>query len=269
MDVLDPGAYAAAEASNPGFDPQRYHHLLAIVGRERGVPGKELEHHRLGGGTEGDTLGYEYARGNLREARAQALSLAEILRLAQADRELPWAPYTSMSAHGRVLLAPYLLMPWKRPHGTRDLHAIQRFSEVVDALAQRPLRGVQYIRQVATARRFRLLLDSLIAPGAAPELEGEILDLYGSLADLAGYVSSYRDFAIARLLRVRYADRARRAEMLDDANDLIRRSGALAALVGDATGVRRARRMRAYLRLAGAFWTLPLPPAAPPPSGVA
>jgi hypothetical protein len=263
VDVVDPEAYSNAEAVNPGFDPARYHGLLAIVGRDRGFPAKELEHHRRGGGAGEEMLGYEYARGNLRKARAWAMSTDQILDAAGTVGELPWAPYTSMSTHGRLLLTPYLTAPWKRPRRPDEFDAIHRLSEVVDTLGSRPLQGVQFIRQVATARRFRLLLDALHFGEAHPALEQDILELYASLADLAGFVGSYRDFATARLLRVRYVPPSQRREVLGEAWDFGERGAALAALIGDPSGRRRASRLRAYCRAVRLFWSLPLPPRSP------
>jgi hypothetical protein len=267
VDVLDPHAYARAEASNPGFDPRRYHHLLAIAGRERGAPAKEIEHHRLGGGAESETLGSAYARGRLLSARARAMSPAEILRVARDAKELTWEPYTSMSTHGRVLLAPYLALPWKPPRRTAEVDSIEQLVRVAEALGRRPLRGVLFVRQVATAWRFRLLLNALLRGAPDPGLEREILGLYAELADLAGFVSSYRDFAIVRVLRARYVDHVDRQALLREADAFIRRSAALARVVGDASGRRRARRVRAYLGAVRLFWSCNVWKAAPPIKG--
>ncbi|HLM65874.1 MAG TPA: hypothetical protein VK358_00035, partial [Longimicrobium sp.] len=202
VDALDGDAYARAEAANPGYEPGRYHHLLAIAGRERGDAEKELEHHLLAGDGERETMGYAYARGDLQSAREQAMSTEEILHMARVvPGELPWAPYTSMSAHARPLVSRYLLRPWRRPRG-RDLTEIGRLLEVAEVLGSRPMRGVQFVRQIATAWRFGVLLGVLAGRSPEPQQEKRIRDLYAELADLAGFVSSYRDFAMVRLLCV-------------------------------------------------------------------
>jgi hypothetical protein len=247
VDALDENAYAGAEAENPGYEHGRYHHLLAIAGRERGRPDKEAEHHRRAGGGRDDSLGYDYARGDLQSAREKAMPVGEILEMARTgDGELPWAPYTSMSAHARPLVSHYLLRPWKRPRG-RDRDRVARLHRVADALGSRPWRGVAFVRQVATAWRFHLLLNVVAGNPLDPRLEERVLDLYAELADLAGFVSSYRDFAIARLLRLRYEPLAGRLRLVADAGRLARRSYQLARLVRDPSGERRARQLGVLL----------------------
>jgi hypothetical protein len=243
VDVLDQQAYARAEARNPGYEIQRYHHLLAIAGRERGVPDKELEHHRQGGGSEVASLGYDYARGNLRSARDKAMPIDDILRMARTVAgELPWEPYTSMSAHARPLVAQFVLRPWMRPEGG-GLVKIERLLEVTEVLGGRSLRGVQFMRQVATAWRFDSLLRTLLGSPADPDRENRILSLYAELADLAGFVSSYRDFAMVRLLRARYEPRRARLPLVWQAGRFAARSYRLARAIKDASGMRRAAQL--------------------------
>lgn len=256
VDALDGEAYARAEAANPGYEPERYHHLLAIAGRERGASEKELEHHLLGGGSERETMGYAYARGDLRSAREQAMSIEEILHMAETVAgELPWPPYTSMSARARPLVSRYLLRPWSRP-GSGDLHEIGRLLEVAEVLGDRPMRGVQFVRQIATAWRFRLLLRVLAGQFPEPQQEKRILDLYAELADLAGFVSSYRDLAVVRLLCVRYASRRARSGLVAQAGEFAGNSHRLASAIKDPAGVRRAAQLESLVVGYQLLWPL-------------
>jgi hypothetical protein len=267
VDALDAGAYRKAEAHNPGFDAERYRYLLAMAGRERGSPRKELEHTPRIGQDGGHTLGSAYAGGDLRVASGEAMPLDEIRDVAQGVGRLDWHPYTSLSTHGRVLLSPYLKRPWRSPATPGALAAVERVLGAAHLLAHRPLRDVSFIRQIATALRMKMLLESLLHGAQSTEREGEILDLYAECADLAGFVSGYRDFAFARLLRVRYAPWSARPRLVLKAGRFAWRSFRLARTLRDRRGARRALQLGMLIAAYGMYVLVapPLPVPSPPP----
>jgi hypothetical protein len=249
VDVLDRDAFARAEAGNPGYHPREYHYVLMIAARGKGDGRKEVEHHRMGGGGATDLLGYHYARGDLRRAGEHAMSVDEILSSGRGKGEVPWRPYTSLSVHCRLLLNDYLTRPWKVPSPAEESR-VDRLLQATEVLGERPLGEVEFIHQVATALRFRLLLSSLLPGELNATLEAQVLGLYAEQANAAGFVSSYRDFALARILLLRRAAGAQRTTLAQQAGELAGRSSRLARLLGDEASVRRASRLRALLWVA-------------------
>lgn len=267
VDGLDVESYQKAESHNPGFDTERYRYLLAMAGRERGSPRKELEHTpRISRGG-GHTLGSAYATGDLLVASGRALQLDEIRDAAGTAGRLDWHPYTSLSTHGRILLSPYLKRPWRSPATPGGLAAVERVLGVADLLAHRPLRDVGFIRQIATALRMKLLLEALLHGRQSTGREGEILDLYAECADLAGFVSSYRDFTFARLLSVRYAPWSARPRLVWEAGRFAWRSFRLARTLRDRRGARRAMQLGMLIAAYGLYVIVApsLPVPSPPP----
>ncbi|HEY0017251.1 MAG TPA: hypothetical protein VGC13_13155 [Longimicrobium sp.] len=267
VDGLDAEAYQEAEAHNPGFDTERHRYLLAMTGRERGSLRKELEHTPRASRSGGHTLGSAYAGGDLLAASGKAMQLDEIWNAAQVAGPLDWHPYTSLSTHGRILLSPYLKRPWRSPMTPGTYAAVERVLGLADLLARRPLRDVNFIRQIATALRMKLLLESLLHDGQSTEREGEILSLYAECADLAGFVSSYRDFAFTRLLRVRYAPWRARPRLVWQAGRFAWRSFRLARTLRDRRGARCAMQLGMLVAAYGMYVVvaLSLPVPSPPP----
>jgi hypothetical protein len=244
---LDGAALADAARREASFEPDAFHKTLAIVHRTRGEAADERRHDASVLRSDEDMLGYEYANGNVARARELAVPVRELLALVNRDvPTLGWREYTSMSAHARFelnrRLPPMASAP--TPAERRD---VEDLIEIAHGLGTRPLRGVLFVNQVATARRFAFLFEALLNGREDTEAVEGVLRLYGDAASIAGFIGTYRDLAIARFLLVRFH---RRWSAWLPAFAAARRSLALSRAAGDRHAVRRARQL--LLRLAAA-----------------
>jgi|GEM_PF-2357254 len=247
VDRLDELAFGAAQARNPGYRAWEYHTVLALAARGRGTEALEAEHHLRAGGQREDLLGYHFARGQMIRARRLALSVSEILARAGGPGAIDWKPYTSLSVHARMLLAPFVLLlrlrggGWLRQRAARlARRATERLMRAASLLAERDLADVAAIHQVATALRFRLLFSCLQNGVLDQDLEERILTLYSEQSHLAGFVSSFRDFALARLFLLGYAAPRDPIRLAGEAGQMLDRSRSIARRIGDARSERRA-----------------------------
>lgn len=247
VDLLDASAFERARAVNPGYVHARYHSVLSLAARGRGAARLEAEHSLLAGQKRGDLLGYHYARGHLFRSWFLALSLRQILRRGALAGPVDWKPYTSMSVHARIFLQPFLFFPRLRPRAAPLRGRVNALMRVAELLSERDLADVEAVHQVATALRFRLLLGCLRDGTEDPALEERILSAYAEQSHVAGFVSGYRDLAIARALLLRYAAPADVRRLVGEARRLLSRSAAVARLIGDARGEARARSTRALV----------------------
>lgn len=247
VDLLDASAFERALAANPGYAHARYHSVLSLAARGRGAGRLEAEHSLLAGQKRGDLLGYHYARGHLLRSWFLALSLRQILRRGALAGPVDWKPYTSMSVHARIFLQPFLVFARMRPRAAPLRRRVNALLRVAELLSERDLADVVAVHQVATALRFRLLLGCLRDGTGDPALESRILSAYAEQSHVAGFVSGYRDFAIARALLLRYAAPADVRRLVGEARQLLSRSAAVARLIGDAPGEARARSTRALV----------------------
>lgn len=253
VDRLDAEAFRRARARNPGYANARYHTILAHAARGRGAAKLEAEHSLLAGQPKQDLLGYHYARRHVVRSWWLALPLRQILRRGAIAGPVDWKPYTSMSVHSRIFLQPYLAFPRMRPRTALERWRLGAVLRVVEMLAERDLADVEAVHQVATALRFRLLLTCLRDGVLDHALETRIVALYAEQSHVAGFVSSHRDFAIARVLLLRYANPEAVPGLVSEAERLLERSAAVARLIGDAPGETRAAFTRTLLaRAAGA-----------------
>lgn len=247
VDHLDPSAFDTARATNPGYVAGEYYSVLAHAARNRGEETLEADYFLLAGGEREDLLGYYFAKGQLLRAWRLALPVREILRHAGTRGAIPWKPYTSLSVHARILLLPFVRPLRFRPirwalHWLRLLarRRMERLAEVAALLADRDLADVVAIHQVATALRLCLLFTTLQDRMIDRALERKILTLYSEQANLAGFVSSFRDFALSRLLLLGDTGRDDVVRLINEAEQMLERSRSIARLIGDATGERRA-----------------------------
>ncbi len=247
VDSLDESAFSLARAKNPGYANAQYHSVLALAARGRGAARLEAEHSLLAGHKRGDLLGYHYARGHLLRSWWLALSRSQILRRGAVGGLVDWKPYTSMSVHARIFIQPFLLLPRVRPRAAPLHRRVNALLRVAQVLSQRNLADLEAVHQVATALRFRLLLTCLRDGMPDPALEDRILSLYAEQSHVGGFVSSYRDFAIARTLLLRYAAPADVRHLVAEARRYLNHSAAVARLIGDVSGEARARSTRALV----------------------
>lgn len=246
VNLLDPAALPGAEASAARFEPVEYHKTMAVAYRPMHNPGKEREHDEAVKREATDMLGYFFAHGKLKEARALAMPVSQLLADRADHDELDWRAYTSMSVHCRIELNARLKPMASLPRGSRRAHA-EKLAEVARKLGGRPYRGVRFINQIATARRFSFLFDALLNGHENTAEAGEVLRLYGDAASVAGFVSAYRDIAVARFFLARYH---RKPRMYVPALTAARKSLRLAQAAGDTVGARRATLLLARI---GAF----------------
>lgn len=247
VDRLDASAFDRARAANPGYAHARYHSVLSLAARGRGAAALEAEHSLLAGQKRGELLGYHYARGHLFRSWALALSLRQILRRGALAGPVDWKPYTSLSVHARIFLQPFLVFPRMRPRAAPLRRRVNALLRVAELLSERDLADVVAVHQVATALRFRLLLGCLRDGTPDAAMETRILTLYAEQSHVGGFVSAYRDFAVARALLLRYAAPAGVRRLVAEAGEFLSRSEAVAKLIGDARGEARARSTRALV----------------------
>lgn len=230
VDVIDGAAYDVAKAVflERGKDP-----ILAILGlAARGKGLFDEERWYLEQDPEGppDLLYYHYVRGDFESARELALTIDQILEAGAAAGELGWRPYTSMSVHAREFLDPYLGDPRNAPDSPEEQARMERLEQVFRLLSAREFAQVQSIHQVTTALRFQMLFSEL-HDMRDDDLQPRILRLYAEQAQVQGYVSSWRDFALARILRLRHPNAG--GNLVNEAKALLRASHDLAVLIGD------------------------------------
>jgi len=236
VDLVDDTAYETAQAAyvDHGQGPLRT--ILALAARGRGLQEEEKRHLYAAQKGPPELLYYHYTRGDMRNARRLALSIDEILTEAVKPGELEWKAYTSMSVHARRLLSRYLRDPHRRPESPSARDEMEMLEKVFQVLSSRPFAELQAIHQVTTALRFRVLFNSLRGQHDRT-WEEQILALYAEQAQVQGYVSSWRDFAFARMLRLRYEGTA--SGLVEEAAALLRASHELAEMIGDRMAQRR------------------------------
>jgi hypothetical protein len=235
VDVVDETAYDIARNTylERGQDPTLT--ILSLAARGKGLFEEEKWYLERASDSP-DLLYYHYVRGDYASARRLALTLGTIRRKAARRGELDWKPYTSMSVHAREFLDHYVKDPARHPRTRAELERMERLEEVFGLLSGRNFAQVQAIHQVTTALRFQMLFSELRGV-QVPGLEERIMGLYAEQAQVQGYVSSWRDFAFARILRLRHGGSVR--EVTEAATRLLRASHDLAVLIGDEHARRR------------------------------
>lgn len=233
---LDTKAYQLAIQNKDYFDQWEFHRTLASNCRMIGKSKKELMHDNLAG--DFNLLGYNYAHGDFGDASNNAKKIEVIREEAQdLEAELDWDTYTSMSAHCRPIINKYLVNLMLTKIDKSDIKHIEELLELVTILGDRSLKHVVNLNQVATAWRFATLFRAMLHGIDDVETEKNILSLYGEASSIQGYVSSYRDFAIKRiLLNKLYGYKCTRGETYS----LTRRSLLLSRAIGDVSGTWRA-----------------------------
>jgi hypothetical protein len=180
-----------------------------------------------------------------------AESVEEISKVASDENtELGWHTYTSLSVHSRLLVIKYSTNPFIRSVSEKDKKAIEKLIKLAYILGNRPLKGVLFINQIATALRFYLIFRALIHSKNEEEIEERILHLYGEGASIVGYVGSYRDIAVKNLFLAKYH---KIKSQYYEAIRYAKRSFDLASLLGDDTGKRLAWTLLHYLKLLSHF----------------
>ncbi len=245
LDLVDETAYEAAQAGYGARGTGELRAILSLAARGQGKSEEEKRQLELAGLGSDDLIFYHYSRGDHRAAARLAMPIDEILKRGEITGEIDWKPYTSMSLHIRRFLRWYLRFPDRRPDTADEKGRLERLVRVTEVLSARNLADLQAIHQVATALRFNLLLKALLGT-ADRQTEERVLRLYAEQAMVQGFVSSWRDFAFARVFRLRH-DGAE-AGLQAEADALLDASHELAVLIGDQRAQRSAAKARRYLR---------------------
>lgn len=246
VDFLDQQVYTKALKSERYFDELDFNKTLAYVCRVQGKSELEKRHDLKVKRTDDDLLGYYYSKGDLRRAINYAKPISELFKDASRPGvELDWRTYTSMSAHCRTFVEKYLRRPFIARVEEEDRQQIEELLKLTDLLGNVPLRNVRFINQVATALRFSFLFRALIHGSNEEEIVERVLYLYGEGASVAGFISTYRDMAIKEYFLTKYHNRG----SLSAAIAHVKRSLALATLVGDNPSIKRAKKLSAYFNI--------------------
>jgi hypothetical protein len=137
----------------------------------------------------------------------------------------------------------YLMNPFTGGVSGGDRARAERLLELTDVLSNVQLRTVRFINQVCTALRFNFLLRALL-DGVLDERNIErALSLYAEGASVAGLIGTYRDLAITHFFLRRFHRRGSLTEAAVHASKSMR----LAGIIGDAPGLKRAKRLKNLL----------------------
>jgi hypothetical protein len=251
IDKIEPSAYLNAFQIKTQYETVDFHKTLAIVQRTRGDSKKEKLHDTTVMTKETDLLGYYYSQGNYKKALKYAISLDDLVTDASnTATELDWSTYTSMSAHCRPLIMKYLRSPFAKPP-ISESEKIRKLIKLTDILGNRALQNVRFINQIATALRFHFLFKAVTGNNDIFS-EKTVLHLYGEGASIVGYVSAFRDIAIKNYFLAKHN---RNKSFFKDAQMYMNKSYELANLIGDHSGMKRAKTLEVFFKfLKPLYW---------------
>lgn len=239
IDRIDSSAYRKALQAEKYYKSTDFHKTLAIIQRTRGDNKKEKAHDITVQTAETDLLGYYYSQGNYQKAQQFAKSIDDIFKDSENKNiELEWRTYTSLGAYCRPLITQHLKSFHANPR-KEDLPTIYKLIELTKSLGKRPLKEVKYINQSATALRYNFLLNSMLNKDTK-ESEKIVLSIYGEGASIVGYVSAFRDLSIKHYFLAKH--RKSKQSFLK-AYKYALNSYKLAKLIGEQSGIKRARKM--------------------------